>query len=140
MPFIINIFLTEILPDNEPKIILPSPINIAKAQGPKRSPTTLLSPSAFWANRDAHCAIVISLAPAQSINTIKQIKVLFLSKSFAPVFLFSAVGLITGTKRNEIEFIKGIIPQIIGIIVQFKKPNAFRRKVVIKTVKVCPQQ
>ena len=45
------------------------PMSTAKAQGPAMSPTVLLTPSAVSAKAEAHCAMAISEAPAQTMRT-----------------------------------------------------------------------
>ena len=54
---------------HKPYTVRPMPMKIAKEHGPAMSPQTFGSPSPFSANKDDHCDIVSSLAPAHSIRT-----------------------------------------------------------------------
>ena len=103
------------LSPKNPYRTLPEPISTAKRHGPSRSPVNLFTPRLFSANADAHCAIAISLAPAQSIKAVHMIKVGCLNSSEMRISLSpSGTGGMIGTFINANILMKGIIAQTIG--------------------------
>ena len=116
-------------------------MRMANAIGPARSPMVLLIPKLFSARVDAHWLTACSLAPAQSIISIRTQKIFFLKSStiVRPVSPSSSNGAI-GTLVKRIPFKIGINDHVSAIYFQFAMPKILKNSVERSTTPTCPQQ
>lgn len=125
---------------NLPYSIRDIPISSANRHGPARSPTVLDTPTADSVKADAHCAIVTSDAPEQTISIIISQKIgVFKSP---PMLML----LPSSTNRSIGQLIKlkvlhnGTSAQINVSIFQFSIPNTAKKKVEPRITHIAPQQ
>ena len=110
------------------------PIATAKAIGPARSPTALLTPSPCSAKVDAHWLTDCSAAPAHSIITRNSQNILSANNA-RTLFPFSpsATSEAIGTRANTKPFTSGITAHTSARIFQFSTPNAPKNAVESST-------
>ena len=117
------------------------PISSAKAIGPARSPTVLLTPSACSANVEAHWLTACSLAPAHSIiskntqNTLRRN-----SAGSAPPGWPSAGSVHSGTRANARPLATGSTAQARASHFHCAVPATAKNSVDTRTTPICPQQ
>jgi len=115
-------------------------MHTANRQAPKRSPITLLTPRPLSANREDHCDIANSLAPAQIISTMANLKPLDFNKTLKGMRSSSLTMGARGTFMKLKKLNTGISAQSKGRTNQRSVPKGNNNSVDIATTATCPQQ
>ena len=115
-------------------------MNAANKQGPAKSPMTFGTPRADSVKADAHCAIVLSEAPEQTMRRMSSQKSGNLI-SFPGEAAASLIGsLLMGHTKKLNVFAKGIKAQMRAAIFQFSTPNTLKKIVEPMITATAPQQ
>ena len=129
-----------ILDPMTPKNTLESPISAANAHGPKRSPSVLETFSPSSANREAHCDMASSDAPAHTMTAKKSQNAPLRNSCPIGTASPSSTSLRKGTRALKNRLHSGTSIQQSGRIRQFSTPASRKYRVERATTPICPQE